>query len=317
MDSIVAEVGMLNRVINSEQSAIGIRLREFSAELHRAPPLISGAAKLFFLCGANQPSGAASVRRHAIKRFIENRCETYRVVYAEHVLNELVKLGHSGNLLDLEHDISRIADSILIVLESPSAFCELGAFSHVALRNKLIIINDEKFASAQSFINLGPIAAAKSANSPVFVYPMRSPGLEHIDGIGKVFNDLSMVLDVTSSPRHSAIREKLSDLDANKSCMYFAHDLVALLGPVSYPELIDALKVIFGPGDYKKFARLLGILIAARFVETFGVDGKPIYRSALSNTFLKYRTNTNSLIAACRQFHLKKNPLRFVHAGSN
>ena len=81
----------------------------------------------------------------------------------------LQKEGHKGNILDVEHDISEFADHIIIILESPSAFAELGAFAHAKLRNKLIIINDKKYESENSFINLGPIKAIRECTGDLSV----------------------------------------------------------------------------------------------------------------------------------------------------
>lgn len=136
--------------------------------------------------------GEPSERRKAIKRFVESISTEYRVIYAEGVFNELTKLGHGMNSLDLEHEISAIADRILIVLESPSAFCELGAFAHKTLREKLIIVNDSQFEGSKSFIDTGPLAAARECKSPILWYPMAKDGVWKTDGIGAVSADSGM-----------------------------------------------------------------------------------------------------------------------------
>ena len=70
--------------------------------------------------------------------------------------------------MSLEHQITAIADKIVIVLESESALCELGAFTHKDLRKKLVVINDSRFRASESFINTGPIAALDVKLDPPF-----------------------------------------------------------------------------------------------------------------------------------------------------
>jgi len=260
---------MFTRDLTYEKSATGKRVRKFGLALRANPPTFSRGNRLFFLCGANQGPGTPSVRRETIKRFIEGLSPEYRVIYAEGIFNELVKIGQNKNALDLEHEISAIADKILIIMESPSAFCELGAFSHPTLRKKLVIINDSKFRGSGSFIDTGPIAAAVEAKSPVLWYPMGADGVFKLDGIGKIFGDLENALD-TRTPMTTAFRpERPEELDANKYSLYFIHDLVLFAGPIAHKELIAVLIEAFGKRNFDMVTRLLGVLREARLVVSY------------------------------------------------
>jgi hypothetical protein len=62
------------------------------------------------------------------------------------------------NALQMEEALADLADSLVIVVESPGAFAELGAFSLVdRLRRKLLLILDNEYEEDQSFINTGPV----------------------------------------------------------------------------------------------------------------------------------------------------------------
>src|SRR5699024_5940211 len=64
----------------------------------------------------------------------------------------------STDLLSIESKLANYSDCILIILESPGAFTELGAFSHLdSLAKKILVINSSEFQSEESFINQGPI----------------------------------------------------------------------------------------------------------------------------------------------------------------
>ncbi|MCA6926047.1 retron St85 family effector protein [Pectobacterium versatile] len=118
-----------------------------------------------FLCGANRENGSPSARREELLNFSYRNLPNCHFFLAELVFKELTTNSNnslSDNLLDVETELSNLADSIVIVLESYSSFTELGAFSYSKeLRKKLIVINDTKYINANSFINHGPVKAIK------------------------------------------------------------------------------------------------------------------------------------------------------------
>lgn len=305
---------MLTRTLHHDKSALGRRLKKFGLALRASPPLLSRANQLIFLCGANRATGIPSVRRETIKRFIENLSDEYRVIYAENVFAELMKMGHRKNALDLENGISAVADKILIVLESPSAFCELGAFAHHSLREKLIIINDSHFRSDKSFINTGPIAAATEAKAPVLWYPMVPTGIHSLDGIGATFMGVKKAIDDKPLSGSFRILDDLSDLTATKTSLYFVHDLVLISGPLSYEELIALLISTFGNKNFDMLKHLLGVLRAANLVRSYDALGTWVYQSVGSRPFMRYGASIYSLMASFRRFHLLMNPGRFPSA---
>lgn len=303
---------MLIRAIKHENSAIGARVRKFGLAITASPPLLGRSNQLMFLCGANRAAGVPSARREAIKRFVEKLSPDYRVIYAEGVFSELTKIGHSKNVLDLEHEISDIADKILIVLESPSAFCELGAFAHQSFRKKLVIVNNSDFRSQSSFINTGPIAAAEEAKAPVLWYPMAPDGVHSVDGIGATFNQLKEAIEVKSSGRGIRVSGDISRLEANKVSLYFVHDLVLFTGPVSHEELVEFLVAAFGKKSYDILKRLLGVLRSAELVRSFDADGTWVYESTVGAPFLSFGFRVSALMAAFRGFHFRSQPSRFA-----
>lgn len=302
------------RKLLHKNSAIGIRLSKFGLALKASPPLLSRSQQLIFLCGANQAVDTPSVRRTSLKTFIQRVSKTSTVIYAEGIFNELRKFGSQKNVLDIEHRISEVADKIVIILESPSAYCELGAFAHEALRHKLVVINNSEFRKSESFINLGPIAALEEVKSPVIWYPMSSDGVSTLDGIGATFSEIQKAISHSSSTGQSVSHESLSDLGMNKPCLYFIHDIVLFAGPVSHEEIIIILKEIFGKKSFDSLKNLLGVLRESQLVSVREIDADTrVYEASSTDFFMRYKVDVYALMTAFRTHHLKVHPERFSH----
>lgn len=297
--------------LKQPESSVSIWLHRFAKAVNSRKTSLSRHNQLIFLCGANRKKNVPSARREAIKAFIESREPSARTIYAELVLNDLTKLGFGHNTLDLEQDISDIADRIIIVLESPSAFCELGAFAHRLLRKKVIVVNDSHFKAEESFINTGPIAALKEVKSEVLWYPMSPDGVNVLDGIGATFSKLKAALSNFMPSGSTIVSEDLTDLKATKNCLYFVHDLVVLFGPITHKELVAIMVHGFGKKPYDMLKKLLGILRAAELIHSREVAGEWIYHAAATESILGYNIKTTPLMAVYRRLHLRFSPSRF------
>lgn len=294
------------------KSATGIRLEKFGLALMASPPFLLKSRQLIFLCGANQSANTPSVRRATLKAFIHKISASSKVLYAEGVFNELRKLGKQKNALDLEHLISEIADKIIIILESESAFCELGAFAKEDLRKKLIVINNSAFKESESFINTGPIAAITEAKSPVIWYPMSLTGKTVLDGIGATYSEIDKAINQAPKSLSKIDILQLAAMSMKKECLYFVRDLVLLAGPITHAEIIDILKYLFKGKSYDLVSNLLGILRESGLVVSREVSkGIWVYHATDTDFFLKYQYDLNPLMASFRTFHMRNNPNRF------
>ncbi|WP_038053124.1 retron St85 family effector protein [Thioalkalivibrio sp. ALJ1] len=225
----------------------------------RRVALQDGGPRLIFLCGANKLDQTLSERRVALRAFIQTHVPNSHVIIAEDFFRARLQHPKRGkrarNLFDIEKDLSDISDHILIVLEGEGAFCELGAFSHEELRKKLLIVNNSAHAQSNSFINLGPIAAIEAATPypSVAWYPMEPHGKEEGDGIALTFPLLIRAIKKTGSSRTKKIGKDALDpsMGPSKVRLLFLHDLIRIAGPITYPSLIDLLKILFG--EEKRF----------------------------------------------------------------
>ncbi len=269
--------------------------------------------KFVFLCGANIKQGTPSHRRSELIKFAETSLPHCRFFLAEKVFDVFIQeLAFDSNLLDLEHELSAFSDQIIIILESESAFTELGAFaSFNDLREKIIVVNNLEFKYAKSFINEGPIKAIEDACSSdnIIHYPMINNG--SIDGIGEIFHKLSLLLSNPLSKQSRVLKSQDTNptIKFNRDSIRFIHDVVYLFGPLSTKELVAILLVIYDrKGNiHKSTVKHLAMLSALDLVSI--KDG--VYKSVLNTPFLTYQAGYKSILATFRTFWLINNPERY------
>ncbi|WP_268748416.1 retron St85 family effector protein [Burkholderia pseudomallei] len=305
---------MLKKYLDLSRPRLRVTLQRFATALQSGRFSIKRDFSFIFLCGANRAEMVPSERRRYLKRSIENALPHARIVYAERVMDELAKHGKTKNLLDIECQISRIADWILIVLESYSSFCELGAFAAESLRSKLIVVNDKNYESQKSFINLGPLQAIKEdiAEDRVIWYPMLADGITVRDGIGLTLSPILKHLG------HRHVRASL-DVEAclpsveSQASLFFLHDIIYLCGPITHAETIEIYKLLFGDQPFDEIKSLRAILHAAEFITTIDAGKEHAYLAATPETFINFDSIGKDLIPAFRRFHLKYNGDRLIH----
>ncbi|ELG0016815.1 retron St85 family effector protein [Salmonella enterica] len=313
------------------------QLKKVGTEVHRATNLFAtyvgknkvkcpgDVKKFIFLCGANKNNGEPSARRIELIDFSEKHLSNCHFFLAELVFKELSKDeedSSSDNLLDIETDLSKLADHIIIVLESFSSFTELGAFAYSKqLRKKLIIINNTKFINEKSFINMGPIKAItqQSQQSGYFLHYKMAEGNESIersDGIGQIFNPLYDIL--SRNDRAIARTLKKEDLDPsnnfNKDSVRFIHDIILACGPLKLNELIEIAIKIFGKDSFyrKELLKHLGILMAIKIISC----KDDFYYSLYKQYYFKYDFDMDSISSMFKVFFLKNNLDRIKNNGN-
>lgn len=287
------------------------KLDEFLAALDKGRFSIRKEFSLIFLCGANQTELMPSARRSFIKHAVEFHLPHTRIVYAEKVMEELAKHGSTKNLLDIEHKISSVADWVLIVLESYSSFCELGAFADKISRKKLIVINDANFRSQNSFINMGPLQAIAEDVSAenVLWYPMNPDGIFNVDAIGKTLPGLLKIISERKI-RPKLRKENFLPKHINQDALFFLHDMIYIFGPITHFEMIILYKEMFGRNSFDEIKELRGVLHASGILDVKNVRGIHSYISKNTETFIDFGPLANDLMTIFRRYHIKFNPQR-------
>ena len=262
--------------------------------------------KFVFLCGANRAPGHLSKRRELLMEFSKSRLPYTKFFLAETFFDLLKSEGHRENILDAETELSGLSDHIIILLESESAFCELGAFatSH-ELRKKIVVINDISHKDSNSFINQGPIKAIEevSGRDNVLYYRMTSEGKTYGDAIGEIFSPLHSLLHKDPTIKRSRVETINPNQHFNKDSVRFVHDLVFLTNPIYFNELLEVAIVLFGEMTRKKLQTHLGFLAAIEQIER---NCSGLYMSKNKSTYFEYPYfDVFNMIASFKIFYLK------------
>ncbi len=135
-----------------------------------------------FLCGGSTLSQEKFRRTVGNDISITRSQYRYKVYYPEDMFVELM-LGHDKkDLLSLENMLAESSHSVTILVNSPGTFTELGAFAnHPKLKNKLILLVDNKYKKSKSFISLGPIRYLQKKTASKVVYlPLNQDNIRNI-----------------------------------------------------------------------------------------------------------------------------------------
>lgn len=214
---------------------------------------------VLFLCGGNQ-----SPRRELIAEYLRKHHPNKLLFYAEDVWNQIAS-GTALNALESERQLAQLADVVLVVVESPGTYAELGAFSlQDDLRKKLLPICDEEHRHAVSFLNAGPIrwVDAESRYGPSiftdFTVILKSmPEIE--DRLSRIPHRRSEdVADIGSSPRH---------------LLFLLCDLVAMVGPTPAKHCLYYLERILGTPPSSDIDSLLSLGVSMKILKSVTVSG--------------------------------------------
>lgn len=189
-----------------------------------------------FLCGSNDMEFRNTLKNKLDKKDI-------KVIYAENLFETIVHDKSEENHLDLEDILASHVDLIFIILESPGALVELGAFSNNSNHiKKLIVLMDEQYKKDESFINYGPIKKIKDLDkennemSRVFYYRKE-------DGKSKInsYQDrqISKSLKLYKAKNKSTREKHILDII---TMYYFLQLVMFILNPISIDELNVLLK---------------------------------------------------------------------------
>jgi hypothetical protein len=260
-------------------------------------------SRIVFTCGAAEEDDYMKTRRGILMQYAKKNIKGINFFTAE-TLFDTMEDHKTTDLLSIESKLANYSDCILIILESPGAFTELGAFSHPdRLAEKILVINNKQFQNQDSFINQGPIKKIdKISEFKKCIYA-------DFENMGASINEVSKRINKLTYQKRRKINISNQVLieEEDKYRFYLLHDLISIMYPISHSELIALMKNIYG--DLKKNVNFdLDLLTALDLIEKY--NGYYIKKSSSQSLFLQYSNFNYDLFRSGYLIRLKKTDSR-------
>lgn len=230
--------------------------------------------KVLFLCG-----GRKSLRRDRLAEYLHRYHQESLTFYAETVWTAIAQRNPDANALEVEERLADLADAVIIIVESPGTFAELGAFAiSKPLRKKLLPILDRKYIQEDSFLKTGPVSwIDKESQFAPSIWAC-------LDQILEVIDQIKERLDRIPKPKPTQIPNLFK---SPKHLVFFICDLVAIFGPCPLDHLIYFTRNVLGDGELIDIPLLLGLSKAMRLLDSFlSIDGREMFFRPLTNGHL-------------------------------
>src|SRR5665648_140520 len=217
-----------------------------------------------FLCGA------ATSTRNSIRDSLNTEFRKdakFNCVYPESIFaNSYGKGGY--NLLELEDELAKYVDVIILPLEGIGTYCELGAFAvNENLLPKIIVINNSRYEHSNSFINLGPIDLIKRHNANNVIYFKK----------GKEEDIIAQIIEKVRLKRYS--KEISYELENLFNLSRFILYLIAIFQPIGKDGIKKLMKKLNkGKVKLNYIESAIQILTQKNRIEE-NIDSNPLKRS--------------------------------------
>lgn len=223
---------------------------------------------LVLVCGAETIPGSHKItRRDLLIDYGKRHLRSFRFFQAEQVFAALTA-AQDTDLLSVEDQLSSFSDCIILILESPGTLAELGAF---AIKDSIaaisLVINDKQFERRPSFVNRGPLEKIRKVSKfgePIFVdlQKLLVAASDIQERLKRVTRKRVSRVDISTHENYVAAEPKSRAL--------FLADLIALMSPITFKELVALLRNIYDTDAHIPLDLEIGILRALGLVHKHG-----------------------------------------------
>lgn len=204
----------------------------------RKRSLTSAFPVFLFVCGKRLvDNGPSSNRDWIIRFFADSHAPNVYLVIAERMLLSPHQ-STTPDLLTIEQFMAHASDAILLFLESMGTSAELGAFASVAaLPEKCTVFVDRRYLGVESFIELGPLTRLRNHRAKVIYGDLNA-----ISSSAELWQVLQKL---PHGPKLLAPNVDPDRVFIPSYCVELL-DLVSLVGPVSYSDILPLYKSLKG-----------------------------------------------------------------------
>lgn len=203
---------------------------------------LNNSYRFIFLCGRGTNVGEdfEETNRGIVKNFfIKTKCNIITVLS-----EKLYEENNDLDLLSFEELLFELCDYLILFVESPGTFCELGAFSINKEEEfkKLIVINDINHINDNSFVNKGPLKKIQDLGGKVIYSKLDKGDLLFNNDVLKVLNNIK---EESNKKTFKTINKNFENVNIN-SFIFEILEIIKVLQPLDYDSLLDIYKKIKG-----------------------------------------------------------------------
>lgn len=202
--------------------------------------------KFIFLCGKAIDGQYKKTNRGILQNYLQKQSEDIFIVLSERLWEE--SFNSNIDLLTFEEFLAEISDVIVLFCESPGSYCELGAFAYAnkLFSDKLVIVIDEQYKEAKSFIMTGPVAKAKQDGATIVYAQLEGKGLlaskELRDMVREKVKQFSSKTATLNRRKCNTVQDQI----LISSFIVELLECIKLLQPISKSDLVELYKIIKG-----------------------------------------------------------------------
>jgi hypothetical protein len=227
----------------------------------------------------------------------------YKKIVLAEFYQDWFEHGMVKNLIDFEMAIADMAGSIVLILEAPGAYAELGSFSVLeTLAEKLILVVNENTITPDTYISLGPIKYLEDNSRIVLRYKWIAQyivkGVER-DQLGTLLHgnvaDIHqkaefIAQEIDKKSTEISMVNPIIDLKRNGHVCFIIADLIYNFGALKIHEIVSYLKYNFEVknASISMVRSCIYILVSFEFITKIS-QGDVYYVPTTNNTgFIKY-----------------------------
>lgn len=279
-------------------------LEAFKKCISSGNTLLRNDSILIFTCG-ERPNQSNPGKRSLLMKYAQSNLTEFNFFIAEKIF-DVFQGDKKIDWLSIEEKLANYSDCIIIILETESTFAELGAFMMKdSLADIVLVVNDIKYSNSDSFINLGPLKKLETHSKFKPVVNTK------YNNFGRCFIEIEERLQTIKRDYNKRIEIRNFDEFDNlipKTKLLFILDLISLFSPISYKELINILKFLYGEDHGYDIKLILSLQQALELIFTssnwymrsakehklfFDYRGLNLswFKSNIMNNYFKYSKN--------------------------
>lgn len=180
-------------------------------------------------------------------------------------------LGKYKDLLAFERDLGHLTDAVIVFLDGPGSFAELGAFSQIeTLASKLIVVIASEHHQDDSFISLGPVRQLQSKDKNS-VCPIPSTRNEELEA------DIPLILKKLDAKKTRKNSTEAFQPRNEQHQVLVTLDLVDLFLALTREELEETLNALGVAIDRNRLHQLLFLLEKVRLIKRVDYGDQRFY----------------------------------------